>query len=247
MLSPPISIFLLLSPSFAAADIKGNLVLFQKGEIMRSMPCRWEEGDDSKVAASPSRPLRFVRPGCLLVHQGSCLALEGPLVPAFLLSDDQLALLGEVVLGDLEVEGGGAFPDAAGDVVVGAVAGAEPTAVVAGLADGDTTQVGADACCGRVSGWLHARARAPEGRRDVPSMTSHLASLTRSSSAWGSRREATLTLLASSISPWVRWRMKTGLPRHLMMTCERSQYDPFASLALVGGRIRRHARSCPQG
>ena len=61
------------------------------------------------------------------------------------LTDDQLAVLGEVVLGDLEVEGGGAFPDAARDVVVGAVAGAEPAAVVAGLADGHTTQMGADA------------------------------------------------------------------------------------------------------
>ena len=61
------------------------------------------------------------------------------------LTDNQLAVVGEVVRGDLEVERGGAFPDAARDVVVGAVAGAEPTAKVAGLADGHATQVCADA------------------------------------------------------------------------------------------------------
>ena len=62
------------------------------------------------------------------------------------LTDNQLALLGEVVLGNLEVQRGRTFPDAARDVVVGTVAGAEPPAVVAGLADGHATQVRADAC-----------------------------------------------------------------------------------------------------
>jgi hypothetical protein len=143
--------FLLLSPSFAAADIKGNFVLFQKGEIMRSMPCRCEGNQLLPLARSASS----ARVVYSYIKDRMCA--RTPLVPACLLTDDQLALLGEVVLGDLKVEGGRAFPDAAGDVVVGAVAGAEPTAVVAGLADGDTTQVGADACCGRVSGWLHAR------------------------------------------------------------------------------------------
>jgi len=62
------------------------------------------------------------------------------------LTNDQLAVLWEVVFGDLEVERSRSFPDAARDVVVGAVAGAEPTAVVAGLADGHATQMCADAC-----------------------------------------------------------------------------------------------------
>lgn len=60
------------------------------------------------------------------------------------LTDDDLALLGEVVLGDLEVERRRALADAARDVVVRTVAGAEPTAEFTSLADGDTTKVGAD-------------------------------------------------------------------------------------------------------
>ncbi len=47
-------------------------------------------------------------------------------------------------MGNLEVQGSGTLADTARDVVVGAVAGAEPAAVVTGLADGHTTQVGAD-------------------------------------------------------------------------------------------------------
>ncbi len=66
------------------------------------------------------------------------------------LTDNQLAVVREVVGGDLEVQRGGAFPDAARDVVVGAVAGAEPAAEVAGLADGHATQVCADAWLGFV-------------------------------------------------------------------------------------------------
>lgn len=62
------------------------------------------------------------------------------------LADNQLAVLGEVVLGDLEVERRGALSYPAGDVVVRAVAGAEPSAEVAGLANGDTAQMRADAC-----------------------------------------------------------------------------------------------------
>ncbi len=62
------------------------------------------------------------------------------------LTNDQLVLLGEVVFGDLEVERSRSFPDAARDVVVRTVAGAEPTTEVAGLADGYATQMVADAC-----------------------------------------------------------------------------------------------------
>ena len=50
-------------------------------------------------------------------------------------------------------------------------------------------------------------------------MINHSGFFTRSSSLWGSRNDSTFTLLASSISPDVRWRMKIGFPRHLIMTC----------------------------
>lgn len=66
------------------------------------------------------------------------------LTPRSSLTDDQLAVLGELVLGDLEVEGGGSLSYTAGDVVVRTVAGAEPATVVTGLTNGDTTQMGAD-------------------------------------------------------------------------------------------------------
>ena len=66
---------------------------------------------------------------------------------------------------------------------------------------------------------------------NVPSMTSHSGFWTRSSSDCGSRRDWTLTLFASAISLSVRWRMKTGLPRHLMMTW----FPPIVSM--VGRRI----------
>jgi hypothetical protein len=103
---------------------------------------------------------------------------------------------------------------------VGTVAGAEPAAEIASLADGHAAQVCADA-------WFsHSQSTAsPLAARisnNIPSMTSHSGFLTRSSSLWGSLNEATLTLLASSISAAVRWRMKTGLPLHLIMTCRTS-------------------------
>ena len=60
------------------------------------------------------------------------------------LTDNEGLLVGEAVLRNLQVQGSGSLPDTAGDVVVGTVAGAEPATVVAGLTDGDTTQVGAD-------------------------------------------------------------------------------------------------------
>jgi hypothetical protein len=66
------------------------------------------------------------------------------LTPRSILTDDQLALLGELVLGDLEVERGGSLSYTAGDVVVRTVAGAEPATEVTGLTNGDTTQMGAD-------------------------------------------------------------------------------------------------------
>jgi hypothetical protein len=114
---------------------------------------------------------------------------------------------------------------------VGAVAGAEPSAKVAGLADGHTTQVCADA-------WSRPLVILPSpiticqpaASEDIPNMTSHSGFLTRWSSVSGSLNEATLMLLASSISAAVRWRMKTGLPRHLMMTCGLSVTSNIAYL-----------------
>lgn len=53
----------------------------------------------------------------------------------------------------------------------------------------------------------------------IPSMISHSGFWTRSSSGCGSRRPCHSISLASLISSWVRWRMKTGFPRHLMITC----------------------------
>lgn len=152
------------------------------------------------------------------------------------LTDNQLVLLGEVVLGDLEVERSRSLAYTSGDIVVGTVAGAEPATEVTSLADWHTTQMCADACYVSVQFVLSAGVlpliASPEdcwGSMDggrivcrpfcLPSMTSHSGFFTRSSSCWGSRRDETLTLFASAISASVRCRMKTGLPRHLMMTC----------------------------
>ena len=54
--------------------------------------------------------------------------------------------------------------------------------------------------------------------RDLPTMISHSGFWTRSESGWGSRRASHFVPSASLISSSVRWRMKTGLPRHLMIT-----------------------------
>jgi len=62
------------------------------------------------------------------------------------LTNNQRLLGGEVVLGNLEVQWCRTLPDASGDIVVGTVARAEPTAKVTSLADWHTTQVGADTC-----------------------------------------------------------------------------------------------------
>lgn len=63
------------------------------------------------------------------------------------LTNDNLALLGEVVLGNLEVERGRSLSYTARDIVVGSVAGAEPATKVTSLANGDTSKMGADTCC----------------------------------------------------------------------------------------------------
>lgn len=133
------------------------------------------------------------------------------------LTNDNLAIFGEVVLGYLKVERGGSLSYAARDIVVGTVAGAEPAAEVTSLANGNASKMGADTCS-------FVSAPLPSAEHDVgsvPSMINHSGFFTRSPSAWGSRSDSHFVSSASLISSSVRCRMKTGLPRHLMMT-----YDP---------------------
>lgn len=75
------------------------------------------------------------------------LPSPNPIINA--LTDNQSLVTAEVVLWNLEVEWCWASADTARDVVVGAVAWAEPSSEVAGLADWDTSQVCADTCVAR--------------------------------------------------------------------------------------------------
>jgi hypothetical protein len=81
---------------------------------------------DASTLTNFPPPNHSIEPSFYNVHRGS-------------LTDDYLALLGELVRGHFEVERCGALSYAAGDVVVGTVAGAEPAAEVAGLANGDAS------------------------------------------------------------------------------------------------------------
>lgn len=107
---------------------------------------------------------------------------------------------------------------------MGAVAGAEPAAEVAGFAYGDAAEVRAYACLrgekrhGLVFvGWLCFWVKG-EGAGVVPIIMSHSGFLTRSESGCGSRSVSHFVSSAALISSAVRWRMKTGLPRHLTIT-----------------------------
>lgn len=60
------------------------------------------------------------------------------------LTNDHEFILGEAVLGNLEVQRSRALPYTTRDIVVRTVAGAEPTAEVTGFTDGHTTKVSAD-------------------------------------------------------------------------------------------------------
>jgi len=62
-------------------------------------------------------------------------------------SNNHLLILREFILRHRQIQRRGALPRAAGDVVVRAVAGAEPAAEVAGFAYRHAAEVGADACC----------------------------------------------------------------------------------------------------
>lgn len=116
---------------------------------------------------------------------------------------------------------------------MGAVAGAEPAAEVAGFAYGDAAEVRAYACLrgekrhGLVFvGWLcfwvkeegEGKGREGGGEGVVPIIMSHSGFLTRSESGCGSRSVSHFVSSAALISSGVRWRMKTGLPRHLTIT-----------------------------
>ena len=88
--------------------------------------------------------------------------------------------------------------------------------------------------------------RKKEEGKSVPSMINHSGFFTRSESGWGSRRDSHFVDSASWISSWVRCRMKTGLPRHLMITCVvriiLSALDSFYSGGILkdnGGDRRR--------
>lgn len=69
-------------------------------------------------------------------------------MPAPSSPDNHFVVVREVVFRHRQVQRGGALPRAPGDVVVRAVAGAEPAAEIAGFANGDAAEVGAYACCG---------------------------------------------------------------------------------------------------
>lgn len=69
-------------------------------------------------------------------------------------------------------------------------------------------------------------------------MINHSGFLTRSESGWGSRSDSQFVSSASWISELVRWRMKTGLPRHLMMTWKRSRISICHS-GVCGDRMVR--------
>ena len=62
------------------------------------------------------------------------------------------------------------------------------------------------------------RGREGGGKGVVPIIMSHSGFLTRSESGCGSRNVSHFVSSAALISSGVRWRMKTGLPRHLTIT-----------------------------
>ena len=89
-------------------------------------------------------------------------------------TNDHLAIFREVVLGYLEVERGRSLSYAAGDIVVRTVAGAEPAAKVSGLANWNTSKMGAYAwvllaqCCANgVNGGIRTKHNQPLGLLDT--------------------------------------------------------------------------------
>lgn len=97
--------------------------------------------------------------------------------------------------------------------------------------------------------WMGGKGGGVLGRRrggEVPSIINHSGFLTRSESGCGSRSDSQFVSSASLISSLVRWRMKTGLPRHLMMTCNHS--SAFCNWASCGIKLyRSRAAQCEGG
>ena len=67
-------------------------------------------------------------------------------------SNNHLLILREFILGHRQIQRRWALSRAPGDVVVRAVAGAEPAAEIARFPDGDAAEVCADSCCKTVGG-----------------------------------------------------------------------------------------------
>ncbi len=114
------------------------------------------------------------------------------------LSYDEQALLRKLVVGHLHVEGRGTLADAAGRVVVGPVARAVVAAPLASIGDGHTAKVIYNFET-TVLGIRNYNFTYPKCVQ-TPMMTSHSASLTRSSSFCGSLNEATSTSRSDEIS-----------------------------------------------
>lgn len=60
------------------------------------------------------------------------------------LTDDELGFRGEIIFRHLEVERGRTLSDSAGDIIVRAVAWAEPPTVITGLANGYASKMRAN-------------------------------------------------------------------------------------------------------
>lgn len=71
-------------------------------------------------------------------------AVESQVKRGHSLANDQRVIRREAILWNLQVQRSGALANTARDIVVRAVARAEPTTEVAGFTDGDAAEVSAD-------------------------------------------------------------------------------------------------------
>ena len=94
----------------------------------------------------PSPPLHFTSLHPLSTHLTIYLPSSIPHPSEKTSSDNHLLVIREIIRGHRQIQRRGALPRAARDVVVRAVAGAEPAAEVAGFAYGDAAEVRAYAC-----------------------------------------------------------------------------------------------------
>ena len=93
--------------------------------------------------------------------------------------------------------------------------------VVGGIEKGGLREVNEEGFGKGIGGKGMGQRVSGKGRWEMgaPIIINHSGFCTRSASDCGSRRACQSVSSASLISDSVRWRMKTGLPRHLMMTC----------------------------